>query len=424
MVINWNNINTEALSIFQEYLAIDTSNPPGNEKLATDFFIKLLLKEKIEFQTFTTAPNRNILYAKITGNDSNKGLMLCSHSDVVPVEKEKWTKNPFGGEMIEDKIYGRGAIDMKSCTIMQFIAFILIKRHKVRLNRDLIFCIVPDEEIGSKYGMSWLVDNHPELLDIEYSLNEGGYGFSDIRINNQPLFGIGYREKKICWIKITAFGIPGHGSQPHGTNATAKITNALNKIIAWHQENYNENFQSKDDDLNNIMNEVIDPELVAMNQSTLNITRLNAGNKHNVIPAKAEAILDCRLPNYIDSNEFIHTIKNLVNDDAILFENLSTNEDNLILECEWDTELIHVIKEVLNNDYPNNITIPLTSAYGTDNRFLRNIGINAYGFIPSIFSLEERSGFHNHDEYITKENFINGCKIMYKITEKLCSKKN
>ena len=172
MVINWNNINTEALSIFQEYLAIDTSNPPGNEKLATDFFIKLLLKEKIEFQTFTTAPNRNIFYAKITGNDSNKGLMLCSHSDVVPVEKEKWTKNPFGGEMIEDKIYGRGAIDMKSCTIMQFIAFILIKRHKVRLNRDLIFCIVPDEEIGSKYGMSWLVDNHPELLDIEYSLND------------------------------------------------------------------------------------------------------------------------------------------------------------------------------------------------------------------------------------------------------------
>ena len=170
-----------------------------------------------------------------------------------------------------------------------------------------------------------------DVGDIEYSLNEGGYGFSDIRINNQPLFGIGYREKKICWIKITAFGIPGHGSQPHGTNATAKITNALNKIIAWHQENYNENFQSKDDDLNNIMNEVIDPELVAMNQSTLNITRLNAGNKHNVIPAKAEAILDCRLPNYIDSNEFIHTIKNLVNDDAILFEKSFSLEKNISL---------------------------------------------------------------------------------------------
>jgi acetylornithine deacetylase/succinyl-diaminopimelate desuccinylase-like protein len=216
----------------------------------------------------------------------------------------------------------------------------------------------------------------------------------------------------------------GHGSQPHKTNATAKITNALNKIITWHQKNYNENFQSEDNDLNNVMNKVIDPELVAMNQATLNITRLNAGNKHNVIPAKAEAILDCRLPHHIDSNEFIHTMKNLVDDDEIIFENLSTNEENLTLECEWDTELIHVMKEVLNSDYPNNVTIPLTSAYGTDNRFLRNIGINAYGFIPSIFSLEERSGFHNHDEYITKKNFINGCKMMYKITETLCSKNN
>ena len=107
----------------------------------------------------------------------------------------------------------------------------LINKQEKAINRDLIFCVTPDEEIGSKFGMAWLVENHPELLEIEYALNEGGYGFRDIEINKAPIFGIGIAEKKLCWIKVTAIGSPGHGSQPNPSNATVQLNIALEKII-------------------------------------------------------------------------------------------------------------------------------------------------------------------------------------------------
>ncbi|MFB0900921.1 MAG: M20/M25/M40 family metallo-hydrolase [Dehalococcoidia bacterium] len=421
--MDWNKINKQALLMLQEYLQINTSNPPGNEILATDFFEYHLKINQIEFQTFTTANKRKILYAKIKGNNSKKGLMLCSHSDVVPVEKDKWSIEPFGGKIRNNKIYGRGAIDMKSCTIMQFIAFLLLKKNNQVLNRDVIFCLVPDEEIGSMYGMSWLIKNKPELLNIEYSLNEGGYGFSDIEINNKPIFGIANNEKEICQLKITTFGETGHGSQPNFNNAPLKLTNALAKIHKWHNSNYQHVFSGNKQFFNAEENKKInDVELIAMNQITINITQLHTGNKHNVIPSKAEAILDCRLPGTINREGFITMIKKLLNNPEILVESISTDEKNMKINCEWDTELIKIIQSTINKKFPESKIFPLTSAYATDNRFLRNIGINAYGFIPSLFSAEERNGFHNHDEYITIDNFYLGCEMTYSIISQLCIK--
>lgn len=415
-MMNWQSINGQALKYLQDYLQLDTSNPPGNEYLASDYFESILKKEGIETQTFTTAPGRKILYAKITGTEKNNGLMLSGHSDVVPVERDKWTVEPFGGEIIENRIYGRGAIDMKSCTVMQFIAFLLINKQEKAINRDLIFCVTPDEEIGSKFGMAWLVENHPELLEIEYALNEGGYGFRDIEINKAPIFGIGIAEKKLCWIKLTAIGSPGHGSQPNPSNATVQLNIALEKIISWQQSNYQETFQNdyiQSDD-------ITDKELIAMNQITMNITRMQAGYKHNVIPAKAEAVLDCRLPHSVSYQELISKLNDIIDNNEILIDIISADEEALTATCDWETELIQIMKSQINNHYNGATVFPLTSAYGTDNRFLRSRGINAYGFIPGLFSSEERSGFHNHDEYITTENFLMGCKMMYGIIAELC----
>ena len=417
-MMDWQLINKKAILHLQNYLKLDTSNPPGNEYLATDYFEKILNEKGIETQIFTTAPGRKILYAKINGSNKKNGLMLSGHSDVVPVEKEKWTVEPFGGEIINNKIYGRGAVDMKSCTIMQFITFLLINEQKQTLNRDLIFCITPDEEIGSTYGMAWLVKNHPELLQIKYALNEGGYGFRDIQINNMPIFGIGNSEKKLCWIKITTFGTPGHGSQPHSSNSTIQLNTALTKLMSWQQSNYSEKFENEF--INNP--DITDKELIAMNQITINITRLNAGYKHNVIPAKAEAILDCRLPHWVSYDDLVSKLDSVINNKDVLIEIISADEEALTHNCKWETDLIEIIKSKINKQYKGAIVFPLTSAYGTDNRFLRSIGINAYGFIPALFSSEERSGFHNHDEYITEENFFAGCKMMYEIVSALCLK--
>lgn len=414
--MNWKKINQQALKYFQDYLQLDTSNPPGNEYLAAHYFDAILKNEGIETQMFTTAPDRKILYAKIAGTNKKNGLMLSGHSDVVPVERDKWTTDPFGGQVIDNRIYGRGAIDMKSFTIMQFIAFLLIHQQEKPLNRDLIFCVTPDEEIGSKFGMAWLVENHPELFEIEYALNEGGYGFRDIEINNMPIFGIGIAEKKLCWIKLTAIGSPGHGSQPHSSNATVQLSIALEKIISWQQLNYKETFQN--DYIHS--NDITDKELIAMDQLTMNITRIEAGYKHNVIPAKAEAVLDCRLPHSISYTDLISKLNKIIDNQEIIIEIISADEEALTATCEWETDLIKIIKSKINQRFNNATVFPLTSAYGTDNRFLRSRGINAYGFIPGLFSSEERSGFHNHDEYITTENFFMGCEMMYDIVSELC----
>ncbi len=414
--MNWKKINQQALKYFQDYLQLDTSNPPGNEYLAAHYFDAILKDEGIETQMFTTAPDRKILYAKIAGTNKKNGLMLSGHSDVVPVERDKWTTDPFGGQVIDNRIYGRGAIDMKSFTIMQFIAFLLIHQQEKPLNRDLIFCVTPDEEIGSKFGMAWLVENHPELFEIEYALNEGGYGFRDIEINNMPIFGIGIAEKKLCWIKLTAIGSPGHGSQPHSSNATVQLSIALEKIISWQQLNYKETFQN--DYIHS--NDITDKELIAMEQLTMNITRIEAGYKHNVIPAKAEAVLDCRLPHSISYADLISKLNNIIDNQEIIIEIISADEEALTATCEWETDLIKIIKSKINQRFNGATVFPLTSAYGTDNRFLRSRGINAYGFIPGLFSSEERSGFHNHDEYITTENFFMGCEMMYDIVSELC----
>ena len=140
----------------------------------------------------------------------------------------------------------------------------------------------------------------------------------------------------------------------------------------------------------------------------------------NVIPAKAEAVLDCRLPHSVSYQDLILELQNVIDNKEIIFEIISADEEALTATCEWETDLIQIIKAQIDDHYNGATVFPLTSAYGTDNRFLRSRGINAYGFIPGLFSSDERAGFHNHDEYITTENFFKGCEIMYGIISDLC----
>ena len=431
-MLNWPAVHREALDIFVRYLQIDTSNPPGNEKPAARFLGALCEAEGIETEYIETAPNREVLVARLRGDGSKRALMLCNHTDVVPVEAQYWDMPAFEGVIHDGKVYGRGAVDMKGCGVMQLIAFLLLKRQGLKLKRDIVFCAVPDEEAGSDWGMVWLCEHRPDVVDVEFELSEGGGGTTRFGREEAKLFSVATNEKDICWLRLTAVGRPGHGSVPQYENSAVYLVQALNRLVDWDRgltftpdtEAYVARLAEA-----GLMPPLSDraaveeriknsPELLAMFINTLNLTMLDAGIKANVIPAKSEAVIDCRLLPGQAKDEWMDRVREQIADERIAVELYSPDQGEPA-RVDWDTELFRTINAVVKESMEDAIVVPGMTIGGTDNRFLRERGIPAYGFIPCLLSPEERRGFHGNNEFLTIENLNMGCELMYEIVRRM-----
>jgi len=433
MTIEWEKIHREALDIFVRYLQIDTSNPPGNEKSAARFLGELIANEGIACEYIATAPNREVLVARIRGSGNKRPLMLCNHTDVVPVEAQYWDVPAFEGVIREGRVYGRGAVDMKGCGVMQLMTFLLLKREGARLQRDVVFCAVPDEEAGSEYGMEWLCKHRPDVVDVEFELSEGGGGTNRFDRQEVKLFTVATNEKDICWLRLTAIGTPGHGSRPHGDNSAVHLVRALVRLADWERgitytpetAAYIDRLaeagllpsRDRKDDLEEHIRR--SPELYAQFLNTLNLTMLQSGIKANVIPAKSTAVVDCRLLPGQTKEDWIRQVRECIDDDRILVE-LESPDQGEPAAVEWDTELFRTINSVIKEAMEDAVVVPGMTIGGTDNRFLRERGIPAYGFIPCLLSPEERAGFHGNNEFLTVENLNIGCELMYEIVRRSC----
>jgi len=432
LMIDWPATHKEALDVFVRYLQIDTSNPPGNEKPAARYLGSLLEAEGIECEYIETAPNREVLVGRLRGDGSKRPLMLCNHTDVVPVEMQYWEMPAFEGVVKDGRVYGRGAVDMKGCGVMQLIAFLLLKRQGVRLTRDVVFCAVPDEEAGSDYGMVWLCEHRPDVVDVEFELSEGGGGTSRFGGKDAKLFSVATNEKDLCWLRLTSVGTPGHGSRPHADNSALHLVRALNKLADWEREltftpDTTAYIQRLADaglmpglEDQALLEERIRraPEFLAMFINTLNITMLNAGIKANVIPAKSEAVIDCRLLPGQTKDDWIRQVKERIGDERIEVS-LYSPDHGEPQPVPWDTELFRTIHAVVSEAMEDVVVVPTMTIGGTDNRFLRDRGIPAYGFIPCLLSPEERAGFHGNNEFMTIDNLQMGCELMYEIVRRM-----
>lgn len=432
--MDWQPVFREALEIFVRYLQIDTSNPPGNEKPAARFLGGLIEAEGIPCEYIETAPNREVLVARLQGDGSKRPLMLCNHTDVVPVEPGYWHYPAFEGVIENGRIYGRGAVDMKGAGVMQLMAFLLLRRLNVPLKRDVVFCAVPDEEEGSERGMLWLCRNRPDVVDVEFELSEGGGGSSSFGGKEAKLFTVATNEKEVAWMRLTSVGTPGHGSRPHQDNSAVRLMEALLRLNAWERpftwtpdtEAYIRNlseaglmpsFEDRAAIEAHVRNS---PELLAMFINTLNITMLNSGIKANVIPAKSEAMIDCRLLPGQSKADWLRQVREVINDDKVEVEYYLPDQGDLTA-VNWDTELYRTIFDVVKEANEDAIVTPGMTVGGTDNRFLRQQGIPAYGFIPCLLSREERAGFHGNDEFLTVDNLNMGVELMYEIVRRFCA---
>jgi acetylornithine deacetylase/succinyl-diaminopimelate desuccinylase-like protein len=198
--IDWTALEAEALDTLQRYVRIDTSVPPGDVTKAADFLQGILEREGIPVKRYESGPGRTIVLARLKGSGPAKPLLLLHHMDVVPVDRARWSRDPFGAEIAEGKLWGRGAFDMKGAGVAQLYAFLALKRQRVPLARDVLLMAVPDEEIGGALGATWMLEHHLVDFEPEYILDEGGFGTRDLFSPGKLVFGISVAEKKMLWL--------------------------------------------------------------------------------------------------------------------------------------------------------------------------------------------------------------------------------
>lgn len=428
--LEWDAVTDEAVSILAELIAADTSNPPGNEEAACAVLGAVLRREGIAYDLYETGPGRMNLAARLAGNGSEGPLILLNHTDVVPVERQYWTVEPFAGEVRDGYVWGRGALDMKGMGVMELIAVLLLKRLGLPLRRDVVFFAVADEEQGSAHGVEWFAEHHPELLEGDICINEGAFGFAGYGGVDRPFFGYAPAEKNPLWLRLRAEGLPGHGSLPHGDNALGRIARALDRIQAWKQTRVilpemRPFFQRlAEAGALPAVQSAADVEplaagdrlINALTQHTISLTSCHAGMKENVIPAVAEATIDCRLLPGEATAGFTRRLREVVDDERVEISPIYESESPA---SPLQSALYSVVEDVVREVDERALVLPVMSSWFTDSRAFRKAGTPAYGFIPALLTPADYATIHGHDERISIENVRLGCQVLFELVRRL-----
>jgi acetylornithine deacetylase/succinyl-diaminopimelate desuccinylase-like protein len=438
--MDWDKLFEEATHYLQQYLRINTVNPPGNEMEGARFFKNIFDGESIPCQLFEPSPGRGNLLATLKGSGKKKPILLLSHMDVVPVEKERWEFDPFAGIIKDGYLYGRGALDNKSMGIMEMMVLLILKREKMSLKRDILFLATADEETGGRWGVQWAIENVPSLRTSEYAFNEGGYiNLSEAGVPDR--YEISNGQKVILQLRLKAKGTSGHASMPHSDNPNVKLVHALEAVTKW-ETPYNilpmvkEFFlkmapkQSPDKRkfLEDIEKGLSDPSFSnwltsnpiynAMVRNTISLTILQGGNKSNVIPSESAATLDCRLIPGSSKEDFLKEIKRRLGDEI---EVEGSMESQSILPSSLDTDLFRAIQKYAAENDPDCPIVPLLLPGATDSRFLREKGITTYDFCPFRLSEKELLRVHGNNERIAVENLRFGMRMMVEILKEIAT---
>lgn len=436
--IDWSEITAHATSLLSDYIRINTTNPPGGEEAGAIFLREALKREGIDSTFYDAGGGRVSMSARVpaTINRGNKPLVLLNHIDVVPVEREHWSVDPFSGAVQENVIWGRGALDMKGMGVMELLTLVLAKRHGLPLDRDLVFAAVADEEEGGIHGIHHLAEHHPEVMQASYVFNEGAYGFSEFMGREAKIIGIGPSEKSPCWLKFRAKGLPGHASVPHSRNALARLVKALAKVDATErriqltpaveamlrtlaQKGYlPADLDPRDEGVLTMLASV-DAHLSAITHDTCSITSAHAGQKINVIPGSAEATVDCRLLPTTDPREFVEEMRRIVDDPDVEIEMVYQHDSGM---SSMDTPVVSIAAEVVREKLGDDAFImPQLTPGFTDSHAYRAAGAQAYGFTPCLLTRDDLATIHGHNERISVANLRMGTEVLFEVVRRLAS---
>ena len=435
-------LQDEAVRFTRELIRIDTTNFGGNapetwgkgETEAAEYVVERLSEVGLEPQVVESHPGRPSVLVTVPGDDRERGgLILHGHLDVVPARAEDWSVDPFGAEIIDGMIYGRGAVDMKDMVGM----ILAVARHLARSGqappRDLMFAFFADEENASVWGAQWLVENHPELFDgMTEAISEvGGYSITlpeestgeDVRA-----YLVQTAEKGLAWGRLRATGRAGHGSVPNDENAIVRLARA---ITAIDEHDFPIEFiasvRALFDGITEITGTGWDEEdigaflpltggarhfVTGTLRDSANLTMLESGYKVNVIPQTAEAGFDCRfLPGH--QEEVLALLDELSGEHVeVIVDHVGVSVDS-----PRESPLVDAMAGAIEQEDPGSRILPYCLSAGTDNKPLSALGITGYGFAPLQLpaDLDFAPLFHGVDERVPVEAVRFGARVLLRL---------
>ena len=418
-------------------------DPLGGETAAARYCADVLGEAGIQTEVIETAPGRGSCFARLRadGPSADPPLILLSHIDVVPVDAESWTRDPFGGDLVDGEVWGRGAVDMKNMVAMELGVMLALARSRAELRRDVIFATVADEEAGGTFGAQALVRSHPHWFADEAgrpaaaAINEvGGYSMT---VGGRRFYTVQVAEKGIVWTRLRTTGVPGHGSMPHDANAAIRLAAAVT-AIAEHQASRParvidtvRGFLStlglaEIADLveadpvaasEALARRVDDPvarrSLEAMLRDTVTPNVLRSGKKVNVIPGAGEAEIDVRTLPGTDQAALLQELQAVVGDlaevDAVV----------TLPAVEWpdDAEIVGHMADAVRAADPEGTPVPMMITPGTDAKALAELGIPCYGYAPLRLDPDVPflSLFHGHDERVPVSALAFGLPVLAEV---------
>lgn len=436
-------IEEETMRHFQAILRLDTSNPPGNEKLVVDYLKSVLEKEGIETKVFALDPQRPNLVARLRGNSKKRPVLIMGHTDVVTVDPTKWKHPPFSATREDGYVYGRGTLDDKPSVVAGLMTMLQLKRMKVALDRDVIFLAEPAEEGNGPYGINYMVEKHWPEIDAEYCLAEGG---AVVRSDGKVRYATVVTTEKVAHtVRLIARGVAGHGSIPLRSNSIVHLSQAITKVAAWRTPmRLNETtrahlealsklsstpdaerlqllLQQKDTDAVEEHFAINQPRLYSSLRTSISPNIINGGYLRNVIPSEAEATLDIRALPDEDFPTFLDQLRKIIDDPAIEVVKVTSHATRPgATPSRLNTEAFQVIEAAHQRIY-NVPTVPTMMTGGTDMAQVRARGVQCYGIGPITDVEDGPKGFgaHSDQERILEEGLHKFVRLQWEVVVKL-----
>lgn len=435
--------------LLTELIRINTSNPPGKTEPLADLLAAKFRPLGFQVEILRTPFVGKVHFiARLKGDGTKRPVLLAAHGDVVGVERDKWSLDPFAGVTKDGYVYGRGAIDFKGGLAVFAEAVMRLAREKVPLARDVIFLSEPDEEGAGPAGTPWLTANHWDKVKCEFALNEGGWIIE--RPNGKVRYvAISTADKTSIFLILTAHGTSTHSSMPRPDNAIFALGRALAKLSAWEppprllpstrqffetlaktsgpaEARYEKIAASRDEaSLERAARAVAqDPLLHAFLRDTLAPVIIAGGFRNNVIPSSAQATINIRLLPGSDAEALRKRVEQVIADPAIDVRLDAKRLQQAVREpSSIDTDLYRALARSAQAVFPEAEVTPYLFQAGTDAAPWRLRGVPVYGIYPYPINSEDLKRMHGNDERVKISSLAAGTEIIYRTLVSVAGKK-
>lgn len=425
-------------ALLSELIRVNTSNPPGNERRIAELLAPRFKALGFEVTIVQTPDSTKAHFiARLRGDGSRKPVLLAAHADVVGVERDKWTVDPFSGEIKDGHVYGRGAIDFKGGMAVFARAVMQLAERKIPLARDVIFVAEADEEGALPYSASWLARERWPDIDAEFALNEGGWIIKgdDGRVK---YVSISTADKSSIPLTVTARGTSTHSSMPRPDNAIFALSRAMAKLSSYEtpleitpatKQFFTALSRTSTSPMSEFYRDVVgddpararradslvsrDPLLHSLIRNTLAPVIINGGFRSNVIPGSAQATINLRTIPGTNTAALLGELRRVIADSTIELKGPTGQGARATVSSE-DTDLYRALERAARSTFPGAEVTPYLFQAGTDAGAWRSKGIPVYGIYPYPIDADELTRMHGNDEKVSVESLRQGTELIFK----------